>query len=327
MSFSKAQELILLARLAQNRRRGISLEEICEEFDVSHRTAQRMTDALMTTFNNVISEDGEDRKRRWRITGNILDPLATRQETTLEALEIAARNAAEQGRARHSQVLTDLQDELLARLTPKDAFRSEADADAVLSGMGKIMRPGPKVALTSGVFETIAEALKGPFQIKVRYGRAQTCDRILEPHGVLLGHRTYLVARDPKRPDKILNFRMDLIREAECLETSFPMAEDFDLEVYAARSFGIWQDPQQYQENVWRFKPDVAERAAEFHFHPNQMLTHEPDGSLTVRFTAGGWMEMLWHLYQWGNKVEVLAPEEMRELVKGYQRDDFTGLP
>ncbi|MFD1694953.1 helix-turn-helix transcriptional regulator [Roseibium aestuarii] len=316
-----------MARLAQNRRRGISLEEICEEFDVSHRTAQRMTEALETTFNNVISEDGDDRKRRWRITGNILDPLATRQETTLEALEIAARNAAEQGRTRHSQVLTDLQDELLARLTPKDASRSEADADAVLAGMGRIMRPGPKVALASGVFETVAEALKGPFQIKVRYGRAEKCDRILEPHGVLLGHRTYLVARDPKRPETILNFRMDLIREAECQETSFPMAEDFDLETYAARSFGIWQDPAQYRENVWRFAPEVADRAAEFIFHPDQSLTREPDGSLSVRFTAGGWNEMVWHLYQWGDKVEVLAPDEMREMVRGHQRDDFTGLP
>lgn len=46
MSFSKALDLIRLARLAAMRRGGISLEEICEEFGVAHRTAQRMTDAL-----------------------------------------------------------------------------------------------------------------------------------------------------------------------------------------------------------------------------------------------------------------------------------------
>ncbi|MFC3119550.1 hypothetical protein ACFOHS_19975 [Jhaorihella thermophila] len=32
------------------------------------------------------------------------------------------------------------------------------------------------------------------------------------------------------------------------------------------------------------------------------------DGRLEVRFHAGGWLEMAWHLYQWGDSVEVVAP-------------------
>ena len=62
MSFSKAQDLIRLARLAASRRSGISLDEICEEFAISHRTGQRMTDALETTFMNVEAEDGDSRR-------------------------------------------------------------------------------------------------------------------------------------------------------------------------------------------------------------------------------------------------------------------------
>src|SRR3546814_8886501 len=58
MSFAKAQDLVRLARLAAARRSGICLDEICEEFDVSHRTAQPMTDALETVFTNVAAEDG-----------------------------------------------------------------------------------------------------------------------------------------------------------------------------------------------------------------------------------------------------------------------------
>jgi predicted DNA-binding transcriptional regulator YafY len=46
MSFAKAQDLLRLAQIAASRRGGISLEEICTEFGISHRTAQRMTDAL-----------------------------------------------------------------------------------------------------------------------------------------------------------------------------------------------------------------------------------------------------------------------------------------
>lgn len=60
MSFSKAQDLIRLAQMAAARRAGVSLEDICDEFGVSHRTAQRMTDALEETFGNVEAADGED---------------------------------------------------------------------------------------------------------------------------------------------------------------------------------------------------------------------------------------------------------------------------
>ncbi|MFC7706210.1 hypothetical protein ACFQXB_18725 [Plastorhodobacter daqingensis] len=32
------------------------------------------------------------------------------------------------------------------------------------------------------------------------------------------------------------------------------------------------------------------------------MLEPQDDGSLVVRFEAAGWLEMTWHLYQWGTR-------------------------
>ena len=57
------------------------------------------------------------------------------------------------------------------------------------------------------------------------------------------------------------------------------------------------------------------------------MVTDEPDGALRVAFVASGWVEMAWHLYQWGDSVEVIAPEELRYLVSGHQRSDVKVLP
>lgn len=62
MSFSKAQDLLRLARMASTRHGGTSLEDIVTEFAVSHRTAQRMVQALEVTFQNVTWHDGPDRK-------------------------------------------------------------------------------------------------------------------------------------------------------------------------------------------------------------------------------------------------------------------------
>ena len=48
MTFAKANDLLRLAKLAASRRLGISLEEISQEFGISHRTAQRMTSAPLS---------------------------------------------------------------------------------------------------------------------------------------------------------------------------------------------------------------------------------------------------------------------------------------
>ena len=89
MSFSKAQDLLRLAQMAASRRGGVSLEDICVEFGVSHRTAQRMTEALDAAFANVTTTDAEDRRRYWRLDAPPPERLQPRQETTIEALEIA----------------------------------------------------------------------------------------------------------------------------------------------------------------------------------------------------------------------------------------------
>lgn len=327
MSFAKALDLLRLAQMAASRRGGVSLEDICTEFDVSHRTAQRMTEALDAAFANVKSADAEDRRRYWRLETPPPERLQPRQETTIEALEIAARAARDQARLRHARALEDLRDGLLARLTPRDATRSEADAEAVLAGLCQVMRPGPTVALRPEVTDAVIEALRGPFRLRITYGSADAVPRVIEPHGLLLGHRSYLVARQPARSETILNFRMDRIHAAEVMDESFVFALGFTLEDYAAQAFGVYQDPAQYGEVIWRFAPEAAERAAEFRFHPTQVLEPQDDGSLIVRFNAAGWLEMAWHLYQWGDKVEVIAPDGLRALVEGYRRPDFDALP
>ncbi len=327
MSFAKAQDLLRLGQMAASRRVGVSLDDICSEFDVSHRTAQRMTEALDATFTNVTTTDDAERRRYWRLDAPLPDRLQPRQETAIEALEIATRAARDEGRIRHSRALEDLREGLLARLKPRDALRSEADAEAVLAGLGQVTRPGPTVALKPAVTEAVIEALRGPFRLRVIYGQQGAEQRVIEPHGLLLGHRSYLVARQPSRGETILNFRMDRIHEAVVLNESFPFAWGFSLEEYAAKAFGVYQDPEQYGEVIWRFTPKAAERAAEFRFHPSQSLSPQEDGSLIVKFQAAGWLEMAWHLYQWGNNVEVVAPEGLRKLVAGHQRSDFDALP
>lgn len=327
MSFAKAQDLLRLALMASSRHGGISLAEIRAEFDVSHRTAQRMTDALEATFANVEITDGVDRRRRWRLLDPAIARLEPRQETTIEALEIATQSAHDDNRLRHARALESLRDRLITRLPARDALRAEADAEAVLASLGHIARPGPRATQHPEVMDAVIEALRGPFRLEISYGEKNSKQRIVEPHGVLLGLRSYLVARQPARGPELLNFRMDRIQTAKCLDESFAFEDRFSIDTYAAKAFGAYQDPAQYGEVVRRFSPAAAERAARFQFHPNQSTEHQPDGSLIVRFHAAGWLEMAWFLYQWGDAVEVLEPAGLRDLTENYRRSDFDALP
>jgi predicted DNA-binding transcriptional regulator YafY len=71
----------------------------------------------------------------------------------------------------------------------------------------------------------------------------------------------------------------------------------------------------------------AAPVAREFTFHPTQVLADDPDGSLVVRFHASGQLEMAWHLYQWGDQVQVLQPPTLAALVAQNKRSDFPALP
>jgi predicted DNA-binding transcriptional regulator YafY len=52
-------------------------------------------------------------------------------------------------------------------------------------------------------------------------------------------------------------------------------------------------------------------------------MEDKPDGSLNVRFRAGGMLEMCWHLFRWGDQVEVLAPYGLRKLYGEMLRRTF----
>src|SRR3546814_20985114 len=108
MTFAKANDLLRLAQLAASRRLGISLEEISQEFGISHRTAQRMTRALEDNFANVVVVEDDDRRRRWRIHSPIPERLQPRQGNTIEALAIAPRDSRDAIRFRPPRALYNL---------------------------------------------------------------------------------------------------------------------------------------------------------------------------------------------------------------------------
>ena len=289
-----------------------------------------MTDALHAAFPQTEVEDGDDRKRRWRIHAKAIAPLLTPSAQELAALATAISTFEAEQMTAESATLRELQLKVLALLPPGTGTRLAVDEEALLEALGRAARPGPKPVLNREVNVAISEALKGPFLLRITYRRRtqdRPSERVVAPHGLLLGVRRYLVARDvAKKAGRLQHYRVEEISSAEVLDESFEIDPSFSLRAHAEKGFGSYESEAEKGEVVWRFSPVAADHAKRFVFHPTQIVEEEKDGSLLVKFRASGHLEMCWHLYTWGKSVEVLQPAALREMVSGFQRE-FGALP
>ena len=110
------------------------------------------------------------------------------------------------------------------------------------------------------------------------------------------------------------NFALSNIERVELLDETFARRRDFSITKYAERSFGVFQEKP--VDIVWKFTPRAADDASEFLFHPSQETERLKDGSLLVRFRAGGLLEMAWHLFTWGAEVEIIKPKRLASLLR-----------
>ena len=165
---------------------------------------------------------------------------------------------------------------------------------------GVTRRTGPRLHCDETVAQTLREALRSFRQVSITYvNRAgHHRDFILIPLGFLYGERLhYLVARRANgyMADVAHHFILSRIRSAKMLEADFEEDPSFSLAAYAVSSFGGFQEEP--FEIEWLFSHEAASEAESYLFHPSQEMSRSPDGSLSVRFPAGGRLEMAWLLY------------------------------
>jgi predicted DNA-binding transcriptional regulator YafY len=330
MSFSKAVDLLRLAMMA-TARRGVCLADVEAEFGGVRRTAQRMIAALQEAFPATEHHVGEDGRHYWSLPARAIAPLLSPSADELAAMSAAIGELERAGMGSEATLLGQLGRKVRALVPPEKGRSLAVDEEALLEAMGYAARPGPRPTLNAEVDAAISYALKGPFHLAIDYrSRAESVAsrRTIAPYGLLLGARRYLVGIDVARDDgRLRHYRVEDISHAEPLNSSFDYPDDFNLAGYAERAFGSFHNDAEYDEVVWKFAPHAVDRAQRFLFHPSQASEMTGDGSLIVRFRASGHLEMAWHLYSWGEAVEVLAPPALAAMVEGWRRGDFPSLP
>jgi predicted DNA-binding transcriptional regulator YafY len=328
MRYERVDHLLQLTLEMQAKRGGISLQDIQSRFTVGRRTAMRMRDAVLRNFPQAEELHDGSRSKRWRIPAGVVDRLVSFKAEELADLEAAAALFRAENQTARAESIERTIDKLQSIMKPESARRLEPDLEALSEAEGIARRPGPKPLVKDGVVDALRYAIKACRQVTIRYRNRRTNkvnERLVYPYGFLHGHRHYLVGHHvhPKA-NKVALFSLPNIEEVIVREDGFEIDPDFSLKAFADRSFGVFQEEP--FDVVWKFSKDVAANAAEFEFHPTQSQEIADDGSLVVRFRAGGDLEMAWHLYVWGDKVEVLEPKKLADMVHA-QRISWPAMP
>ena len=312
MRYERLKEILDLAVRLQGTRGGLTLDDVEAAFSISRRTAERRRDAVEAAFGPLEPVDGDDGRWYWRLRSDALRRLVSVSAEELAELGAAAAALDRAGLGERAAMLRDLASKLQATLRTESQARVESDLEMLVQAEGLVMRPGPRQRLDRGLLALLREAITTCREVEFRYFAQSTRRRSrqqVRPLGLLYGNRAHLVGWTEWAEEPRL-WRLANMSEARITGEAFERDPAFDLQRFAERSFGTFQERP--VKVVLRFDARAARDAAAFRFHPSQSVEENEDGSLTVRFEAGGLDEMCWHLITWGKSVTVEKPARLR---------------
>lgn len=289
---------------------GYTASELADRLGVHKRTVTRTITALGDAGFVIHDERGEDGKR-YRADAGLNSALSSPAPEEMAALAVAVDGLRRDG-SPHAAQLENLQTKLGLALRRQARVRLEADMDPLVRRQRIAPSPGPLVETDPATLTLIQSAIKGGTCIEIDYQRSADVPskrRLVEPWGLLLGRVCYLVARDSGTQGDLYNFRVDRIVVARASAVLAEVPEEWTLDERLAESVGVFTGDA--HDIVLRIRPHGVAEARQWRFHPAQVI-EDAGEELLIRFHAGGLRELAEHLFIWGDKIRIEAPEALR---------------
>ena len=280
---------------------------------VGRRTAERMRDAVREVFPQM--EEVEDPPTlRFRIPSGLDGIFQTPSAEEFAALHAAAENFKGVGASAQARALVSLERKVLSAMRAGVRRKLAPDLEALLESQTLAIHAGPRPFEDEVVLGAVREAIMSLRRLNFKYDGGSTPgrERQVTPFGLLFGRANYLVGAEGHAVEP-RTWRLDRIRDITVTQIAGSRPAGFTLQAFQERSFGIYQD--EVEEVRLLVHPHGAEEAMGWRFHPTQVLHPQPDGSVLASFHAGGMRELAWHLFTWGDKLEILGPERLKTVM------------
>lgn len=312
MRYDKLQKILDLIFLMQAKSQGVSLADIQEAYEVKRRTAERMRDVVERLFRDKLREvQTNSRVKRWTLRDNAASSLVTFSTEELAEIENVRKNYEAEKLQAKADVIKNVLHKMKT-LTGKYKAKVDNELEILLEAESFAVRQRPFCKIDKEALGTIREAIMAFKSIKIVYEKSkeETKTYKLHPYGVIYGDKHFLVAFDPLDKEKKL-YDLSKIKEISLLDEYFDIEEGFDLKKYAENSFTTYQEEP--ISVVLKFDSSIADEAKSFYFHPSQKIEENKDGTVTVKFKAGGSVAICWQLFRWGENIQIIEPASLRK--------------
>ena len=300
--YSRITDIIDLIILMQSRFNGITLADIQEKFSVSRRTAERMRDSLMNILPSVQELETDGRIKRWGFVNYSMCEVINFANNEIAILEKIKNKADIVTQADLAKII----DKIKALQTRKNNIDIEKEVECLMHFEGSAVKQSPKYKLNLNNVQKIRSAIKEHLKLKAKYNDKE---KLLLPLGLIFSNKVYLVAIEENKGNNPYHYLLHKFNDVEITSEKFEK-EDFDLQEFANKSFGIYQG-ESYNVKL-EFDKSCAHDVLNFNVHPTQKIKEQDNGNVLIEFKASGEKEILWHIFTWGDKVKILEPKALK---------------
>lgn len=291
--------------------RQTNCTRLAEVLEVSTKTVMR--DIAFMRDQLDLPAEYEPRTYTWRYAYPVKSfPTVQVSEGELLAL-LVARKALEQykGTPYHDQ-LAHAFDKLAGGLKDRISFSPAGTLGSVSFHQAGLGRADMKL------FEQLSRAVNGSIEIEFAYRKPRQEGaerRRVQPYHLANRENSwYLVGYDLERK-ALRNFAVGRITSVSVGTRKFKRPDDFSPERHFGKAFGAFIGSGDYRVTV-RFSPAIADRIQERFWHESQEIAELRGGGIELSLQLGGLDEVLRWILGWGEHAEVIAPDELRKLVK-----------
>ena len=307
LRYSRVSDILELLVIMQSKVLGVTLTEIADRFHVSRRTAERLRDAITNILPQIDEIGTVGKEKHWGFTSGYMNEIISFSPDEIAILEsIKDGLNVEFKKKTLDSVITKLK-----ALSRKQITRVDDAIELIMKSEGVAVTQKPSYKIDIQLIDTVRQAIKQNKMICAKYlGN----DKILAPYGIIYGSNVYLIGVEEEKPNPYV-YRLHKLSDVKLTDKSFDKG-DFDIKEYANHSFGVYQNETIKVELL--FTSGVAEDVLNYNFHPTQKIKQNNDGSVTVKFKASGELEILWHIFKWGDSVKIVAPTKLKKMYIEY---------
>ena len=311
-SGEKFLRVIQLFQRLSDTQAGLTTRQLADQLEVTTRTVQR----YIATLRDSAGIDVEEVDGRFRIGTRSRLPAMQLDHYQATELLLAVR-AIQQMRVDQDPALIGAVAQLARALRVPVVTR-------YLQGLIAAAERRPPREAAQSVERTIVDGFVQRRAVEVTYRDAEgrETSRVLHPYFLeprAESRTVYIFAHD-SISGEVRPFRIERVRVARLLATTFDVPADFDIDAVVSGSWGIWQATGSDDVRL-RFDAAVADRVRESVGRRGADVTELTGGDLEVRIRVASEVEMRAWVLGWGGAVEVLAPPALREYVATTQRD------